>query len=74
MDHIPSISPKRFIRILERVGFVVIRQNGSHVRLKFMERNLRVSVPLHNKDFSRGLLKTILKQAQISEDEFKKML
>lgn len=75
MDHLPSLSPKKLIRVLEKVGFSIVQQSGSHVKFKHhRERNLNVVVPLHNKDLPRGFLKTILKQARIAEEEFRKLL
>jgi predicted RNA binding protein YcfA (HicA-like mRNA interferase family) len=74
MNHLPSISPKRLIRVLERIGFVVSRQNGSHVTIECLERNSKVSVPLHNEDIPRGFLKNILKQAKVSIEELRKLL
>ena len=74
MDHIPSTSPRKLIRVLEKAGFVIQRQVGSHVHLRHTENGLITRVPMHNKDLSRGFLKAILKQAGISTDEFKKLL
>jgi len=74
MDHLPSVSPKRLIRVMEKVGFIVDRQSGSHVHLKHLERVLGVIVPMHNKNLPRGFLKAILKQAGITEEEFRRLL
>jgi len=74
MDHLPSLSPKKLIKILGKVGFYIDRYHGSHVILKCKERNLTTNVPLHNGDLARGFLKSILKQANIVEEEFRKLL
>ncbi|MCX6719184.1 MAG: type II toxin-antitoxin system HicA family toxin [Candidatus Taylorbacteria bacterium] len=74
MDHLPSISPKRLIKVLGRLGFVVTRQNGSHVTVESVERNSKVVVPLHNEDIPRGFMKNILKLAKVSTDEFRKIV
>ncbi len=71
MDHLRSISPKGLIKVLEKAGFVIQRQTGSHVQLKHSENGLSTRIPLHNKDLKRGFLKAILKQAGISIEKFK---
>lgn len=62
-----SVKPKQIIKVLERQGFKFIRQKGSH-RL-YRKGNLRVTIPFHNKDLKPGTLKSILKQAEITENE-----
>ncbi|WP_366518477.1 type II toxin-antitoxin system HicA family toxin [Methanocalculus alkaliphilus] len=48
-------------------GFVVVRHKGSHV---FLQRGSdTVTVPFHN-PVKKGTLKSILKQANVSRDEF----
>lgn len=74
MDHLPSIKPKRLIGIFLKIGYVITVQRGSHVKLKSDKADLAVIIPLHTKDLSRGFLKTILKQADISEEDFRKFL
>ena len=74
MDHLPSTSPKKLVRILVKAGFVIERQVGSHVHLKHRENGLITHVPMHNKDLSRGFLKEILKQAGINMSEFRRLL
>ena len=69
MPKIPAISPEKMIRILEAVGFVKIRQKGSHIILK-KGRKLIV-VPLHRgKPLKRGLVRLIIKEAEINRKEF----
>lgn len=63
-----SIKPKQLIKVLERKGFMFVRQKGSH-RL-YRKNELRVTVPYHNKDLKPGTLKNILRQAGISEEDF----
>ena len=67
----PRISGKDTIRALERLGFFQIRQQGSHVILKkqTLRDDIGCVVPLH-RELAPGTLKSILKQAQISLDEF----
>jgi predicted RNA binding protein YcfA (HicA-like mRNA interferase family) len=58
-----DLSGADVIRALERAGFVVLRQSGSHVRLG--KNEVRVTVPNH-KTIAPGTLISILKQAGLS--------
>ena len=55
------------MRALERLGFSIIRQSGSHVRLGCGDR--RVTVPMH-RSLVVGTLQSILRQAGVSLDDF----
>jgi predicted RNA binding protein YcfA (HicA-like mRNA interferase family) len=71
MPKLPRIFGKEIIRILERLGFIVIRQKGSHVVLKKFNDSGAVgcTVPLHD-IVAVGTLAGLLKQAKISHSEF----
>lgn len=62
-----SVKPKLMVKILEKKGFEFIRQKGSH-RL-YRKGDLRVTVPIHNKDLKSGTLQNILRQAGVKKDE-----
>ena len=69
-ERLPQVKAKELVRVLERLGFIVRRQTGSHCILKNQESGKMVSVPMHNGDIKRGLLFGILKQAGIEAKEF----
>ncbi|MCL5991172.1 MAG: type II toxin-antitoxin system HicA family toxin [Bacteroidetes bacterium] len=75
MPNPPVISGKNFIKILERMGFVVIRINGLHHRMKHPDGRV-TTVPVHkNKDLPKGLIKTIIKEdLEMEIEEFLKIL
>jgi predicted RNA binding protein YcfA (HicA-like mRNA interferase family) len=59
------------VQALQRFGWVVVVQKGSHVQLKHPVRAGRVTVPVHaGETFGPGLLRSILAQAGLSSDEF----
>ena len=67
------VDGKELIRILIKKGFEIKRQKGSHVQL---EDNMgrRVTVPLHpGRKIGRGLLRKILRDAEISKKDFEKL-
>lgn len=57
------IKPKEMVKLLKKNGFVVVSQNGSHIKLKNSQTDKQVIVPLHNKDLKKGTEQAILKQA-----------
>ena len=75
MRKVPSLNFFKLIRALQRAGFIVVRQKGSHIRLhKHTESEvLKLTVPAHN-PIKRSTLSHILKQAKISLEEFEKLL
>jgi predicted RNA binding protein YcfA (HicA-like mRNA interferase family) len=64
------------IRALEQVGFVQVRQRGSHVVLKRQtDAGERICVvPVHRQPLAIGTLRSILRQADITPDEFSALL
>ena len=69
MPKLPSLTPRKIIKILERKGFELDRVKGSHHIYYHPETKKRVVVPLHKKDLPKGTFHEILKQAGISRDE-----
>ena len=62
------------IRALERAGFEIDHQAGSHVVLWRAGDGCRVVVPRHDRDLGRGLTLRIIKSASLTRDEFIKLL
>ncbi|WP_367114326.1 type II toxin-antitoxin system HicA family toxin [Ferroglobus sp.] len=71
MVKFPVVSGEDVIKALHKVGFKVVRQKGSHVRLEKRtdEGVIKVTVPLH-RSLKKGTLRIILKQAGLSVEEF----
>ncbi|MCY7346486.1 MAG: type II toxin-antitoxin system HicA family toxin [Pyrinomonadaceae bacterium] len=67
----PKVSGKAAIRALERLGFLQIRQQGSHIILKKQTPGGEIGcvVPLH-RELAVGTLRSILKQAKIDLKKF----
>ena len=60
-EKLPVISGKDFIKILESIGFVLIRINGSHHRLKHPDGRV-TTIPIHKNDpLPKGLLRKIIR-------------
>ena len=71
MNKIPSVKPKKLLKILLKYDFYIHHQKGSHVILKHkIKSKLRVTIPLHNKDLKVKTLLSILKQTDLDESVF----
>jgi len=71
MTRMPSIGYEKVIRALQRDGWVVVRQRGSHIRLQkhLIDETLKLTIPAH-RPIKRSTLAHILKQSRLSVDEF----
>ena len=72
---LPVLSGRKAVRALTRAGFGVVGRKGSHVRLKKRvdDRVLVVTVPEHA-ELAKGTLRSILRQANLTREEFLKLL
>lgn len=68
MTELAGFSGKDVVKKLERAGFRVLRQRGSHRRMFCKGRGF-VSVPMH-REIDAGLLRKILRDAGLDTDEF----
>ena len=72
MPKLPTLTPKKVIKILESRGFVLDRVKGSHHIYYNPKTEKRVVVPVHKKDLPKGTLLEILRQAGISKEDIEK--
>ena len=68
MAKLPLVSGEEACRALQRLGFVLLRQRGSHAILRHGDRGC--VVPMH-REISPGTLRGVLKQAGVTEEEFR---
>ena len=74
MPKILPLKPNKLIRILEKTGFKVVRQKGSHV-IMMNDKKTRIVIPVHlGKDIKPGLVRAIIREAGISREKFLKLL
>lgn len=67
MPKLPRTSGAAIVKALERLGFVRVRQSGSHVMMRRGPKGC--VVPLHS-EVKVGTLAGILRQAEVSPEEF----
>ncbi len=75
MTEVPSASYRKVVNAFERAGYVVIRQRGSHIRLRKAagDKVLNLTVPAHT-PVKKTTLAKIIKDAGLTVEEFKKLL
>ncbi|KUO72784.1 MAG: hypothetical protein APF81_00750 [Desulfosporosinus sp. BRH_c37] len=70
MSKLTIISSKEMVALLKRLGFEEIRQTGSHKLFSHRQNDRNTIIPMHSKDLKRGLIKAILKDIGISDEEY----
>lgn len=73
MSKLPVISGAECVKALEKAGFVVYRQRGSHITLVRTDPPSQTTVPNH-KELDRGTLRAIIRQSGLTVDEFVALL
>ncbi len=74
MARLPTITARELVAALKRAGFIEDGQRGSHLRMWHPERRVITTVPIHSGDLPRPLVKAIIKQAGLGDDEFGELL
>lgn len=72
MPKLPIISAGRLLKALIKIGYRIVRQKGSHIRLH-CDGNEPVTIPLH-KEIGKGLLRKILRDADLTADQLIELL
>ncbi len=74
MSRLPVVSIKKAIQAFEKIGYVKVRQRGSHLRFINPDSSRKpLSIPNH-KVLGRGLLRKLIRDANISVDQFNKLI
>jgi predicted RNA binding protein YcfA (HicA-like mRNA interferase family) len=74
MSLLPSLTGREIIAALGKIGFAVARVRGSH-HILIHSDGRRTVVPVHSGEtIGRGLLAQILRDCQITPEEFKSLL
>ena len=73
MSKLPQVSGSDVVRALRRAGFCVLRQHGSHTIMRRPSPFAQTVVPNH-RQIDRGTLRAILRQTDLSVDDFTRLL
>ena len=71
-EPLPLVSGREVVTALQRLGYYIRKQRGSHIRLYHPNR-IPVTVPAH-KELDRKTLKSILRTVNLTVEEFKNIL
>lgn len=73
MSRLPALTWQQVVRALERSGFKFDRQRGSHMVYYHPETNHTVVVPKH-REIKAGTLREILREANLSREDFRNLM
>jgi predicted RNA binding protein YcfA (HicA-like mRNA interferase family) len=73
MSRLPIIDSKKFEKILFELGFLYVRQKGSHAFYRHPDGRY-TTLPHHGRDLGRPLIHKILREIRITPEEFSKLL
>ncbi len=75
MPKLPRVPSSLVIRALKRARFYEHHQSGSHIQLGHLDNSsLRITVPFGKKDLALKTLKSIIKQAKLTVEDFINLL
>jgi predicted RNA binding protein YcfA (HicA-like mRNA interferase family) len=70
MTRLPVLKAREVITILQKTGYHIDHATGSHYILRHPDRPGRITVPYHAKDIKRGVLRSIIKQSGLTQEQF----
>jgi len=71
---LPVLKPREVVSTLEKAGWYVHRQRGSHLIMHKAGSPNMIVIPLHARDLPKGTLRGILSDAELSVEEFIELL
>lgn len=75
MSKVPSLNYDKLIKALQRAGFIVVRQKGSHIRMqkRVDDETIKITIPAH-KPIKRSTLSHIIKSAGFTVEDLLALL
>ncbi len=72
---LPVISGKDAVKAFEKLGYIAVRQTGSHIRMKHQSDRSKkpLTIPNH-KVLGKGLLRKLLRDAEITPEDFNRLI
>lgn len=75
---LPILSGKDVVKALKKAGFEIVRQKGTHLRMKKKRSSptdpARIVIVIMHKELARGTLRRILRKAGLTREEFLRLL
>jgi predicted RNA binding protein YcfA (HicA-like mRNA interferase family) len=69
MPSLPVLSGKEVVKVFQRLGWTVARQSSSHIVMTKQGEIASLSIPDH-KEVAKGTLRSLIRSANLSVDEF----
>jgi len=75
MSKLPVVSGEKAVKCFEKQGYMIVRQKGSHIRMWHRSDKSKkpLTIPKH-KVLGKGLLRKLLRDAEISVEKFNELL
>lgn len=74
MTKLPILRGEELVKLLESIGFTLVRQKGSHAFLQHSDGK-RTVVPIHKgRDIDRGLLRKIIRDIEMTYEGFIRLI
>jgi len=73
MPVLPVLSGRKTVRAFQKLGWQIARQRGSHIIMVREGENVTLSIPDH-KEVAKGTLRSLIRAAGITVDEFVRLL
>ena len=74
MSKLPVVSGQEVVRALKKIGYLIDHQTGSHMILRQSSPpHRRLTVP-HHAELAKGTLRSIIRQAGLTVEEFSGLL
>lgn len=70
MDKITPLPAKKVIKALEKIGFLQIRQKGSHLLMRHSDGRTAIVPVHHGEDVGKGLIRKIISDTKIKREEW----
>ena len=74
MDKINPLPVKRIIKTLEKIGFVQIRQKGSHLFMRHPDGRTTLITVHPGEDIGKGMIRKIINDAKITREEWLELI
>ena len=71
-EKLSPATSKEVVKIVHHLGFRLIRQSGSHALYRHGDGRW-VTIPMHSGDLGKGLLRKIIKDLDLSVEEFNEL-
>lgn len=75
MPKLPQVSSREILKVLYKLNFRIVSQEGSHIKLmRFVSGCKQTVIVPNHRNVKKGTLKSILRHIHLSVEDFIKLL